>query len=331
MCNAITNIKLFIKDTKVGQVGYNSFFGRKIVVEPGNFYVFTTGVLDQQGQREVYRGGEIVYVNRTNDMLDRRIVVLNENAGRVTIHCTRTISGVSAANDDNAVVTVTLAIITDDPSMLVDRYANQLPQVDAQVADEIEKSVLHFMRNSLAIWSQPEAKIISIINESINRSLGQLGLMLLHENTHIAREYPARLKQIHAECRAGDLRLKEEFESVPNQERVARMCARYPNIFEASQELDVNGELKIVSTLASKWLAGAYDEFGVKRGQSFFDLVCACIHLQIPKNTLNNFVIEMTNGIGLTQYIDVVYDMVEVGGHADAVESSMDVVRYTFA
>jgi hypothetical protein len=187
------------------------------------------------------------------------------------------------------------------------------------------------MRNSLAIWSQPEAKIISIINESINRSLGQLGLMLLHENTHIAREYPARLKQIHAECRAGDLRLKEEFESVPNQERVARMCARYPNIFEASQELDVNGELKVVSTLASKWLAGAYDEFGVKRGQSFFDLVCACIHLQIPKNTLNNFVIEMTNGIGLTQYIDVVYDMVEVGGHADAVESSMDVVRYTFA
>jgi len=330
MCNASTNIRLFIKDTTVGQVGSKSFFGRKIVVEPGNFYVFTTGVLDQPGQREVYRGGEIVYVNRTNDMLDRRIVVLNENAGRVTIHCNRTIAGVSAVADDNAVVTVTLNILTDDPSMLVDRYANQLPKVDAYVADEIEKSVLHFMRNSLAIWSQPETKIISIINDSINRSLEQLGLVLLHENTHIVREYPARLKQIHAECRAGDLRLKEEFETVPSQERVVRMCASYPNIFGSSQELDASGEMKVVSTLAAKWLAGAYDELGVKRGQSFFDLVCSCIHSQIPKNTLDNFVIRMTNSTGLTQYIEEVYNLVEVGGHADTVESSMDVVRNTF-
>jgi hypothetical protein len=331
MCKATTNIKLFIKDTKVGEVGNNSFFGHKIVVEPGNLYVFTTGVMDQQGQRDVYRGGEIIYVNRTNDMLDRRIVVLNENAGRVTVHCNRTIAGVSAASDDSALVTVTMNIITDNPSIVVDRYGNQLPQVDTQVADEIEKGVLNFMRNSLAIWSQPEAKIISTISDNINRSLGPIGLKLLHENTHIVREYPARLKQIHAECRTGDLRLKEEFEMVSSQDRVSRICDRYPHIFESSQQLDVNGEIKVVSTLAAKWLASAYDELGVKRGQPFFDLICSCIHAQIPKNTLNNFVIGMTNGIGLTQYIDEVYDLVEVGGHADTVESSKDVVRNTFA
>ncbi len=330
MCNAITNIKVFIKDTTVGQASRNSWFGRKIVVEPGNLYVFTTGVLDQQGQREIYRGGEIVYVNKTNDMLDRRIVVLNENAGRVIIHCNRTIVGVSAAADDHALVTVTLNISTNNPSMLVDRYANQLPRVDEQVADEIEKSILHFMRNSLAVWSQPETRIVSIIHDNMNRSLAQLGLALFHESTQIMREYPARLQQIHAECRVGDLRLKEEFEAVPAQERVARMCARYPSIFEASQEIDMNGETTTVSTLANTWLIGAYDEYGMKRGESFFRLICSCINAQISKNVLNNFVIEITNGIGLSQYIDEVYDLVEVGGHADAVESSMDVVRFTF-
>lgn len=331
MCNATTNIRLFINDTTVGQVGQNNWFGRKIVVEPGNFYVFTTGVLEQQGQRAVYRGGEIVYANRSKEMLERRVVVLNENAGRVTIHCQRKILGVSAAADDNAVVTVNLVVATADPSMLVDRYANQLPELDAQVAEEIEKSGLHFMRNSLAVWSQPEDKIISIINDSINRSLSQLGLLLRHEGTHVFREYPARLKQIHAECRAGDLRLKDEFESVPAHERVERMCRKYPKIFEPSQEIDGNGEMRTVSTLAAKWLAGAYDELGSKRGQAFFDLVCACIYNQIPKNVLTNFVIEMTSGVGLTNYLDEVYDKVEIGGHADAVESSMDVVRYTFA
>jgi len=191
--------------------------------------------------------------------------------------------------------------------------------------------VLHFMNNSLTIWSQPDAKVISTINDSINRNLNQLGLVLLHDNTHITREYPARLKQIHAECRVGDLRLKEEFDLIPAPERIARICARYPNIFQSTEELDLDGERKVLSTLAAKWLAGTYDEFGVKRGQSFFDLVCSCIYAQIPKNTLNNFVIEMTNGIGLTQYIEEVYDMVEVGGHADAVESSMEIVRHTFA
>lgn len=333
MCTAVSNINILVRDTQVGSEGRAAFWGRKIAVEPGSMYVFTTGLRNTPGAQEVIRGGEIVYVSDEKDMLSRRIIVINENAGRINIHCQRAIPGLSAAQEDNAVFSLTIDLEVEVPMMLVQRFASQLAQIDAQVKGEVEGNLLHFIQQTLAIWSQPDEGVMRIVHQAVNQIVGQMGLNLRYENIKIVRKFPDRMAQLHAECYFADMRLIEQFESIPVQDRVRAMCAAYPRIFVPTEQANHDtGNIEIVCPLASKWLANVQVGQGhiANRGRPFFELVCDRIINDVDSGVLHDFVVQCTQGNATVAYIEALYTRKNLGGVAVDLMSSIEIVRDNF-
>ena len=290
------------RSSNLGGEGRVVYAGRKIVVEPGLIYVFMTGIMDQQGLQEIYRGGEIIYISDTADMQARKYVALNEQVAELTIVGERDILGVTSASD-KATIMVRVKLTVKDPLKLANLV---LHDNDANTALQarVESAVLHNIENTLAIWSQPEHELINIITTDINKLVAGSGLMLLHANTSVQRTMPRTLSAIQAEARRADLRLIEATDVQQNG-----------NIAEALHEFDRKLQRKIFTPpIIKEWLAGAKVSGKEIHGKAFIQLVVTYLLMNSittqstestddTEDSLITFLLEGFHAVAIAKYV----------------------------
>ncbi len=288
------------RTSTIGGEGRVVYAGRKIVVEPGLIYVFMTGIMDQQGLQEIYRGGEIIYISDTADMQARKYVALNEQVAELTIVGERDILGVTSASD-KATIMVRVKLTVKDPLKLANLV---LHDNDANTALQarVESAVLHNIESTLAIWSQPEHELINIITTDINKLVESSGLMLLHANTSVQRTMPRTLLAIQAEARRADLRLIEATDVQQNG-----------NVAEALHEFDRKLQNKIFTPRRiEEWLAGAKVSGKEIHGKAFMQLVVMYLMMDAAQSvespdgiedSLITFLLDGFHAVAIAKYV----------------------------
>jgi hypothetical protein len=325
-----SSFNVVAKASTIGGEGRPGYAGRKIVVEPGQIYVFLTGVMDQQGMHETYRGGEIIYVSDTADMKSRKFVALNERAAELTINGEREILGVTTASD-KATITVRLSLTVKDPLRVATMYASG-PDADNDLRVKIESSVLRYIENTLAIWSQPEHELVNIITARINTQVEGYGLALLHANCIVQRTMPRALGTIQAEARMADLRLLESIEALENG-----------TAQDALREYDRKFIGKIFTPQRTEeWLAMAHTSGKATHGKAFLQLVVACVHMGViditdeekaivgTEDTLHSFLLEGFQAVSIAKYVKALRgDKLNVPAQ-DQIQDSVEILLNSF-
>lgn len=330
-----SSFNVVAKSTNIGGEGRPGYAGRKIVVEPGQIYVFMTGVMDQQGMHETYRGGEIVYVSDTADMQSRKFVALNERAAELTIHGERDLLGISTASD-KASITVRLTLTVRDPLKLATLYAST-QSADNELRVKVEGVVLHYIENTLAIWSQPEHELVNIIATRINNMVEGYGLGLSHANTLIMRTMPKTLAALQAEARMADLRLLEAVDTNVNGTPT-----------EALREFDRNlSGIIFTEQRITEWLAGAHVSSRPTHGKAFVQLIAntlahetvstidpddeAALTAQQPEELLNTFLLDRFKAVALSKYVKALRGTALQKPEQVLIDESLEVLLNSFA
>ncbi len=325
-----SSFNVVAKATNIGGEGRPGYAGRKIVVEPGQIYVFMTGIMDQNGLHETYRGGEIIYVSDTADMKSRKFVALNERAAELTIVGERNILGITTSSD-KATITVRLSLTVKDPVRLATLY-NSASDFDNDLRVKVESAVLYYIENTLAIWSQPEHELINIIATRINTQVENYGLTLLHANTLVQRTMPKALDAVQAEARMADLRLLEAIEAKENGSAA-----------DALHEFDSKFERSIfTSQRIEEWLATAQGGNKSNHGKAFLQLVVASATMGVTgvpasddlnlkqAEMLNSFMLEGFQAVAISKYIKSLRgDQINIPSQ-EQIQDSVEVVINSF-
>lgn len=329
-----SSFRIAAKQSNIGGEGRAGYAGRKIVVEPGQIYVFMTGVMDQNGLHETYYGGEIIYVSNTADMKARRFVALNERAAELTVVGERDILGITTASD-KATITVRITLTVKDPFKLASYYAS-MTDADIELSSKVEKFVLQYIENSLAMWSQPEHELVNIITTRINTQVETYGLALLHANTLVQRTMPKALAAVQAEARMADMSLLEALEAKENGTPA-----------DALHQFDRKwGGTIFTPKRVEEWLAAAHVGGKATHGKAFMQLVVAHLTIATPTkadtddgeddsvmveaDTLSSFLLDNFHAVAITKYVQTLRGTPGNQPSQEKIQDSVEIVLNSF-
>lgn len=318
------------KNTTIGGEGRPGYAGRKIVVEPGQIYVLTTGTMDQSGFQHIYHGGEILYVSDTADMRARKLIILNERAAELTVIGERDILGVSTPSD-KATITIRFTLTVRD-AMRLATYVISNADPQNSVRTSVEKSVSHFIENTLAIWSQPEAELVNILTTRIDALVEGYGLMLQHSNTIIQRTMPKTLAVLQAECRMADMRLLEAVEAkdnLPASDVLHEFDRKWRGVIFTPRRIE-------------EWMAAAQVGSKHTHGKAFMQLIIACLTLGLKAQDeaeavdseveiLTSFLLDEFHATTVSKYVRALHGDNLSQPSQDKIQDSFEIVLNSFA